>query len=423
MRYNRLILVFSLLLAAVSAFAQTESTADTMEENLTVTKEDIFIERNSGRSIGTSTDGFNLYVRKKPGVQSVMLVETTKDPEGKEDNFAYRSPTYNSLNGDEIRYLDGEKLDSRDSRYSLITSTVGYLPRLGECFLIYIPRRMVYGYPWTRNGSVQISEGTFINIRTFEKKYGDYTGRWKDNPFMFNFTYTPKENADETTLAETIPEEDEEEWEEDEVILSDEYSPVAADSFRSIAKEGRGRIVYSKGPSTLPEDLKSLLSKMKVNAQLDVVFAIDTTGSMQDDLESLRKRWIPSLAEQAKEFGSVRFGLLLYRDYFDNYNYDGLPVKIFPFTSSVEELSANLDTIVIRGNEGGDVPEAVNEALYASITEFDWRSGANKQIILIGDAEPHAYPKGKKKISGETVQSLAKEKDISLNCIILPNTL
>ncbi|MBR6296829.1 MAG: VWA domain-containing protein [Treponema sp.] len=430
---------------AAAAFSYAENAQD--DESLTVTSSDIFIERNSGRSIGTSTDGFNLYVRKKDGIESVMLTETTRDPDGKEDNFAYRSETYNSLNGDEIRVLEGKKLTSKDAQFSLISSTVGYHPRLGECFLIYIPKRIVYGYPWTRNGAITISKGTFVNIRTFNKKYGDYSGKWKDNPFMFDFTSpavkndaksdtpAPEKNVTSvktevtttttTTVTETTVEENVEDEEEEieEVVPSDEYNTTATETFGNIAKKAKGKSVISKGPTTLPEDLRKLLGQIKIKADVDVVFAIDTTGSMRDDLLSLKTRWIPSLINQAKEFGSLRVGLVFYRDFLDDYNYKGLPVKIFDFTENIDEVSEHLNSITIRGNEGGDVPEAVYEALYASLTYFEWRPNADKNIILIGDAEPHPYPKGTKKISDADVMSLANEKNVKINTIIVPNTI
>src|SRR5574344_951335 len=49
--------------------------------------------------------GYHLYIRKLPEIESVMLTETTKDPDGKSDNYAYRALEYNQINGDEIRFL------------------------------------------------------------------------------------------------------------------------------------------------------------------------------------------------------------------------------------------------------------------------------------------------------------------------------
>ena len=113
---------------------------------------------------------------------------------------------------------------------------------------------------------------------------------------------------------------------------------------------------------------------------------------MKDDLEVLRKKWIPEFIEQAKEFEDLRIALLLYRDYNDSYNYKGLPVKFFDFTREPEKIKKQLDSVIIHGNEGGDIPEAVYEALFASLTFYKWRKDAYRKIILIGDAEPHPTP-------------------------------
>ena len=53
--------------------------------------------------------GYHLYVKKTANVNSILLTETTKDPAGKNDSYAYRAKEYNSINGDEIRFLDGKK--------------------------------------------------------------------------------------------------------------------------------------------------------------------------------------------------------------------------------------------------------------------------------------------------------------------------
>ena len=47
--------------------------------------------------------GYHLYVKKLPEINSVLLTETTKDPLGQEDNYAYRASEWNAINGDEIR--------------------------------------------------------------------------------------------------------------------------------------------------------------------------------------------------------------------------------------------------------------------------------------------------------------------------------
>src|SRR5574344_2598687 len=190
---------------AILTFSAVQCVALFAAPDMLVLQRDIYVE--SGNAPGTTeaqaaaagdtalpVQGVHLYVRKKDAIESVMLVETTKDPAGKEDNFAYRALEYNSINGNEIRYLNGKVLNSRYATYSLVSSTVVTHPALGECFHIYIPPVVEYGYPWSRHGTVPIGKGMFINIRTFSKKYADYGGEFADNPFMFDFG-TVKEPA------------------------------------------------------------------------------------------------------------------------------------------------------------------------------------------------------------------------------------
>ena len=89
--------------------------------------------------------GFHLYIRKKPGLASVLLTESTRDPAMREDNFAYRSVEWNAVNGDELRLLDGAPIPREQGIYSLSAATAGYHAELGEAFHIYIPYLIYYG--------------------------------------------------------------------------------------------------------------------------------------------------------------------------------------------------------------------------------------------------------------------------------------
>ena len=351
--------------------------------------------------------GYHLYIRKRPEIESVLLTETTKDPEGKNDSFAYRAREYNSINGDEIRYLDGKPLISEWAKYSLVDSSPEEYPPFGLAFHIYIPEELDFGYEWERHGSVKIGKGTFINIRTFEKPYADYSGDYMDSPFMFDLqTRTKKKNPvtqkepvkdkkepnpkKEVVLPELPPENPPV---EDIVILNDDYNPVASDKFQEIAE----KMFYSKGPDNLTEDIMKCLNDIDVNKSCDLVFVIDATGSMKNDIEKLKSELVPSLIERFSDFKDIRYGLLLYRDYADNYKYRDLPVKMFDFTDNRELFNKNLGTVVIKGKEGGDVPEAVYEALYAASSFYAYRPDSFRKTILIGDAEPHPKPRGTKK--------------------------
>ena len=403
---------FLIIAAFYSIFALSAQNS-----SLLISKDDIRIEGGSGKF--KDSDGYHLFIRKRPGVESVMLTETTKDPAGNMDNYAYRALEYNSVNGDEIRYLNGKRLSSEMAKFSLIDSTAEKDEQFGQAFHIFIPSTIAYGYQWSRHGTIKIDKGTFINIRAFSKKYGDYTGNFYDNPFMFDLGAPVKKPVPAPTpIPEPAPLPD---AIEEPVVLTDDYNPVAANAFSDIAEFNGGTLCYSRGPDTLVDDIMDSLARISPKQKVDVIFAIDTTGSMKDDVQKLREDWIPRLIASLKDYGNLRIGLLLYRDYGDTYRLMGLPVKRFEFTDKIEVFTKNLNNFVIYGNEGGDIPEAVYEALYASLAFYKWRIDATRKIILIGDAEPHPSPRGTGKYSKELVAQTAKAKGVVIDAIIVPD--
>ena len=362
---------------------------------------DLVIEQGDIRLEKDSESGYHLYIRKKPNINSVILVETTKDPTGQEANYAYRAENYNPINGDEKRILNGEFLNSEYAKYSLIDSTPEKDSKFGEAFHIYIPEELSYGYPWTRNGKIPVEKGTFINIRSFEKPYADYTGSFADNPFMFNFEIKQIKTENPPVV-------------EKKIILTDSYNPTATYAFDNIAKENGGKLIYSSGPESIIADIMESFNAINPKDKIDVVFCIDATGSMKDDIDILRAKLIPELREAAKQCGTIRYGLVLYRDYVDSFRFNGLPIKVFEFTSDLEKFVSQLNSFSINGREGGDIPEAVYEALYGAVSYFDWAS----------DAEPHAKPRGTTvKCTFDLVNDLATKKNILIDTIITPDNV
>ena len=122
----------------------------------------------------------------------------------------------------------------------------------------------------------------------------------------------------------------------------------------------------------------------KAPPRLDVLFCLDTTGSMGDEIE-VAKDTILVIAD-AIQAGTpapeVRYGLVIYRDLGDTY-----VTKVFDFTNATG-LAAILKDV--RANNGGDTPESVSEALTRSVHDVSWDLGkVSRGIYLIGDAPPH----------------------------------
>lgn len=420
---KKIILLMIILMAAkIMVFAQNSAnysgeSAGSQTALYTEKQQQLRIKASDIRLIPDKKNGgYHLYVKKTANVNSILLTETTKDPAGKNDSYAYRAKEYNSINGDEIRLLDGKKLESEGAKYSLVDSTVEDTSFFGPAFHIYIPETIVYGYDWSRKGEVKIGKGTFINIRSFEKPYADYTGDYMDSPFMFDFRVVKRVVKKPAPKPAPEPEPEPEPVEEPETILTDDYNPIASEKFKELSDD----IIYSKGPETIIEDIKGLLENIEDKDNLDLVFAIDATGSMKNDIDKLKTDMYPLLEELFGGSPGARIGLLFYRDYGDTFKYMDLPVKVYPFTSNFTSFSKNLNSIRIYGKEGGDIPEAVYEAMYASCEFYSWRTTAQKKIILIGDAEPHPTPRGSGKYSKDYVMKIADSRKIKIHSILLP---
>ena len=118
---------------------------------------------------------------------------------------------------------------------------------------------------------------------------------------------------------------------------------------------------------------------------LDVLFLLDATGSMDDEIDRL-KQTIDIVAERVAALDpapDVRFAMTLYRDEGDAFvtaNYD--------FTGNIAEFQAALADVIADG--GGDYPEALDEGLADALAKPAWRDPAEavQLIFVVADAPP-----------------------------------
>jgi Mg-chelatase subunit ChlD len=330
--------------------------------------------------------GFHLYIRKKPDINAVLLTESVRDPAMREDSYAYRAPEWNAINGDETRIIDGEIIPNERNIWSLIDSTPERHGEFGEAFHIYIPYIIHYGYPWTRNGEVYVGNGTYFNIRAFARPYGDYTGAFRDNSFLLEVNQRPLAGP-----------------------AVGNYMRDTENAFSEIALMERGEAVRSTGPADIIATISAILSKEQGNS-MDLVFALDTTASMKDDIAEIRDSLVAALNEALRNFRQLRVGMILYKDYGDSY-----VTKTVPFTSNLDRFQRSLREINIGG--GRDIPEAVYEALYEAATQFRWQA-ESRLVILIGDAPPHPRPRGK--ITKDMAANALATRGVKVSAIILP---
>ncbi|MEZ4450173.1 MAG: VWA domain-containing protein, partial [Nannocystaceae bacterium] len=122
---------------------------------------------------------------------------------------------------------------------------------------------------------------------------------------------------------------------------------------------------------------------------LDLLFMIDTTGSMGDELAYLQAELADVIGQIRTNIGQsfkIRLSVNFYRDHGDAY-----VVRPFPFTEDIDQALADLAKQSYDG--GGDFPEAVTEALDSAIHDHEWSpSAVSRLAFLVLDAPPHDSP-------------------------------
>lgn len=128
------------------------------------------------------------------------------------------------------------------------------------------------------------------------------------------------------------------------------------------------------------KDISSLLG------EVDVVFVIDTTGSMGAFIQAAREKAV-EMAEKIAADGdlNIRYGLVEYRDHPPQETTFVTKTVLFGDSENLQSALNNL-----RPHGGGDGPEAVLDGLVAA-GNMEWRPNSDKICFLIGDSPPHGY--------------------------------
>lgn len=130
---------------------------------------------------------------------------------------------------------------------------------------------------------------------------------------------------------------------------------------------------------------------LKINAackapqNVDIVWAVDATGSMGDEIEYLKTELLDVIG-RAKRHNpelSYRMGTVFYRDKGDEYI-----TKSSGLSSDIPTTVAFIQKQFAGG--GGDYPEAVHSALEEAVFSQKWSENALARIcFLVLDASPH----------------------------------
>ena len=336
-------------------------------------------------------DGLHLIVRQIPGLASVMLTEAFELPDHKIATYSWKGLAPNSVNGAEKRLLDGKFL--KTPNLFLISSTVVADPLFGPSFEVLIPPQLEYGSktaPNSRYGTLDVTaelakpEGkVWFSIRTFAKPYQDYTGAYKDNAFELSSIVVEQ--------VSTLP------------LDGSYYVKGNEDLFRRL-----GDTYKAYDAAAGVKFLKTLFRE-----NLDLVVLLDLTKSMTVDLKALKADLLPELAETMAGFRNSRLGLVQYRDYGEAFVTKVVPLSADP-AAWIKAVSQSEPV------GGGDIPEAVVEALDVGVGLFGPPRGVDRLIVVFGDAPQHDSPRGK--VLESEVMAKVAAGNIQVQTVLLPVT-
>jgi Mg-chelatase subunit ChlD len=150
----------------------------------------------------------------------------------------------------------------------------------------------------------------------------------------------------------------------------------------------------------------------KAKPKVEVVFCLDTTGSMGGLIEGAKSK-IWSICNQiasGKPTPDLKVGLVAFRDKGDAYI-----TKVYELSDDLDAIHGHLKTFKAEG--GGDTPESVNQALDDAVNKINWSKDKKtlRIIFLVGDAPPHMDYKDDVKYPATCKK--ACEKGIIINTI------
>jgi hypothetical protein len=185
-----------------------------------------------------------------------------------------------------------------------------------------------------------------------------------------------------------------------QVEVSKNGASIAQTFKRSDPRQGQSQNGGAIWTITMPRSLRPQIEP----ANLDLLFLIDSTGSMGGEIYEIQQT-IGSIDHQINQLPNspkIRFGVVTYRDRDDSYI-----TRKFGFTSNLTEFSNFLKTIMADG--GGDYPESLNEALHVAIDDMDWDSIDGVHLaFLVADAPPHLDYTNDYKYTDEVVNAVQK---------------
>jgi von Willebrand factor type A domain len=191
-------------------------------------------------------------------------------------------------------------------------------------------------------------------------------------------------------------------------IISDSlrFDQTAIKLLLPLADSTGGRMYFSVDAHEIAATIAKIVKNHAVDSA-DIVFLIDKTGSMSDDIDSVKKS-LTVIVNEIRKFKNVYVSVSTYGDRWSE------PSEWFDFmalTNDDTQLKTTIDKTQVTG--GGDTEESVYDGLYEVLHRIKWRSSTKRMILVVGDAPP-LTGKLTKHPQNEIIQ-LCKTLDVKAN--------
>ena len=188
---------------------------------------------------------------------------------------------------------------------------------------------------------------------------------------------------------------------DDDECINEAYNSVEERIIRGVEP----LVIYFTGKDIEPRfhtNLLEILTEKKgyTTKPVDILFEIDCTGSMEDEIDVVKTSAKDIMNEIRTLAPDSRFGLVSFRDYPGSYsscnysgNYGGSGDWAYKLEQALTSDTGALETAIngLTASGGGDWPEDYTRVLYEAANDLNisWRDDAVKIVIIFGDAPTH----------------------------------
>lgn len=157
------------------------------------------------------------------------------------------------------------------------------------------------------------------------------------------------------------------------------FNKIAVDCFYNLGYSTNGEFYYCSALESVHNVILEVLRDHGANGA-DILFLIDKTGSMENDLDSMKVN-LNLIIDQINLLKNIRLGIAAYGDRnTDSSEWFSLSL----LSQDYNQSRAFIQELQVSG--GGDYPESVYDGIAATIQQSTFRKDAQKIILVIGDA-------------------------------------